>query len=156
MLQLNCITEAGSRQSYPSCKDFYGFPGCSVVKNPPASAGDAGSIPAWGRSPEEEMATHSSILAWEFPWTEEPGGLQSMGSWRVGQDLGTKTTTKNLNVLRYADVTSYSVWWITLLDFQILNYICMPWINITLVLMYSFLICSWILFINILWRIFFH
>ena len=33
---------------------------------------------------EEEMATYSSILAWEIPWTEEPGGLQSMGSQRVG------------------------------------------------------------------------
>ena len=35
---------------------------------------------------EEEMATHSRILAWEIPWTEEPGGLQSMGSQRVGHD----------------------------------------------------------------------
>ena len=35
---------------------------------------------------EEEMATHSSILAWRFPWTEEPGGLKSMGSQRIGQD----------------------------------------------------------------------
>ena len=35
---------------------------------------------------EEEMATHSSILAWEMPWTEEPGGLQSMGLQRVGHD----------------------------------------------------------------------
>ena len=35
---------------------------------------------------EEEMATHSSILAWKIPWTEEPGGLQSMGSQRVRQD----------------------------------------------------------------------
>ena len=35
---------------------------------------------------EKEMATHSSILAWEIPWTEEPDGLQSMGSLRVGQD----------------------------------------------------------------------
>ena len=39
---------------------------------------------------EKEMATHSSILAWKIPWTEEPGGLQSMGSQRVGQDLVTK------------------------------------------------------------------
>ena len=39
---------------------------------------------------EEEMATHSSILAWEIPWTEEPGGLQSVGSQRVGHDLATK------------------------------------------------------------------
>ena len=35
---------------------------------------------------EEEMATHSSILAWEIPWTDEPGGLQSMGSQRVRCD----------------------------------------------------------------------
>ena len=39
---------------------------------------------------EEEMATHSSILAWEIPWTEEPGRLQSFGSQRVGHDLATK------------------------------------------------------------------
>ena len=39
---------------------------------------------------EKEMATHSSILAWEIPWTEEPGGLQSMGSKRVRHDLVTK------------------------------------------------------------------
>ena len=38
---------------------------------------------------EEEMATHSSILAWEVQWTKEPGGLQSMGSQRVGQNLVT-------------------------------------------------------------------
>ena len=39
---------------------------------------------------EKEMATHSSILAWEIPWMEEPGGLYSMGSQRVGQDLATE------------------------------------------------------------------
>ena len=39
---------------------------------------------------EEEMATHSSTLAWEISWTEEPGRLQSMGSQRDGHDLGTK------------------------------------------------------------------
>ena len=39
---------------------------------------------------EKEMVTHSSILAWEIPWTEEPGGLQSMWSQRVKQDLVTK------------------------------------------------------------------
>ena len=42
---------------------------------------------------EKEMAMHSSILAWEIPWTEEPGGLQSMGSERVGHNLVTKQTT---------------------------------------------------------------
>ena len=40
----------------------------------------------WEDSLEEEMAPHSSILAWEIPWTEEPSGLQSMGSQRVGQE----------------------------------------------------------------------
>ena len=46
-----------------------------MVKNPPANAGDVGSIPGLGGSLEKEMATHSSILAWEISWTEEPGGL---------------------------------------------------------------------------------
>ena len=49
------------------------------VKNPPANARDikdVGSIPGSGRPPVKKMATHSSILAWRIPWTEEPGGLQ--------------------------------------------------------------------------------
>ena len=41
---------------------------------------------------EEEMATHSIFLAWEIPWTEEPGGLQSMGLQRVGHDWATEHT----------------------------------------------------------------
>ena len=60
-----------------------------VVKNLPARAGDfrgTGSIPGSGRSLEKEMATHSSTLAWRIPWKKEPGGLQSMGSQRVGHD----------------------------------------------------------------------
>ena len=60
-----------------------------VVKNPLANAGDVrdtGSIPGLGRSLEEGMATHSSNLAWRISWTDEPGGLQSTGSQRVGQD----------------------------------------------------------------------
>ena len=44
----------------------------------------------WEDPLEKDMATHSSILAWRIPWTEEPGGLQSMGSQRVEQDLVTK------------------------------------------------------------------
>ena len=57
-----------------------------VVKNPTANAGDrrgVGLIPEWGTSLEEGSATRSSIFPWEIPWTEEPGGLQSMGSQRV-------------------------------------------------------------------------
>ena len=56
-----------------------GSPGGSVVKNPPASAGDGGSIPGSEDLLEKEMATHSSILAWRIPWMEELGGPQSMG-----------------------------------------------------------------------------
>ena len=47
------------------------------------NAGDRASSPGLGRSLEKGMATHSSILAWRSPWTEKPGGLQSMGSQRV-------------------------------------------------------------------------
>ena len=51
-----------------------------MVKNLPANAGDTISLPGLGRSPGEGHATHSSILAWRIPWTEEPGGLQFVGS----------------------------------------------------------------------------
>ena len=54
--------------------DQRGFPGDTGVKKPPASAGDSQEDPL-----EEEIATHSSILAWEIPRTEEPGGLQPTG-----------------------------------------------------------------------------
>ena len=67
---------------------YIGFPGGTVVKNPPAKAGDArdmNSIPGSGRSPEEGNG-NSSILAWETRWTEEPGSLQSMASQRVRHD----------------------------------------------------------------------
>ena len=50
-------------------------------------AGDMGSVPGLGRFPEKEMATHPSILAWEIPWIEKPGGAQSIGLQRVGYDL---------------------------------------------------------------------
>ena len=60
-----------------------------MVKNPPANAGesrDKGSILGWEDPLEKGTATHSSILAWRIPWTEEPGGLQSIGSQRVGHN----------------------------------------------------------------------
>ena len=57
---------------------LWGFPCSSVGKESACYAGDPGSIPGLGRSPGEEMATHSSILAWRIPRTEEPGGLQLM------------------------------------------------------------------------------
>ena len=55
------------------------------------NAGEACLIPGLGRPLEKEMTTHSNILAWRIPWTEEPSGLQSMGSQRVGHDCVTNT-----------------------------------------------------------------
>ena len=55
-----------------------GFPGGSDSRKSAYNAGDLGLIPGEGRSLEKEMATHSSILVWRIPWTEEPGGLHSI------------------------------------------------------------------------------
>ena len=63
-----------------------GFLGSSDGKNPPAMQETLIPFLGWENPLEEGMATHSSILAWRIPWTEEPGGLQSMGSQRVGHD----------------------------------------------------------------------
>ena len=63
----------------------HGFQVVLVVKHPPANAGEvrqAASIPGQDDPLEKGTATHSSILAWRIPRTEEPGGLQSMGSQR--------------------------------------------------------------------------
>ena len=57
--------------------------------NQPANTGDIRDVVqslAWEEPLEKEMATHSSILAWKIPWTEESDGLQSMGLQRVGHD----------------------------------------------------------------------
>ena len=73
-----------------------GFLGGRVVKNPPANAGDTrdmGLILGLGRSLEKEMTTHSNILACKLPWTEEPGGLQSMESQKSWMQLSTYTCT---------------------------------------------------------------
>ena len=67
-----------------------GFPGGSVVNNPPAIQETQETWVrslSWEDPLEEKMATHSSMLAWRIPWTEEPGGLQTMGLPRVGHGL---------------------------------------------------------------------
>ena len=57
-----------------------------MVKNLPAMQGTRVPSIGWEDILEKEMATHSNILVWRIPWTEEPSRLQSMGSQRVGQD----------------------------------------------------------------------
>ena len=62
--------------------------------------GDAGSIAWLGRSPKEKMPTHFSILAWGIPWTEEPGGLQSMG-------MSDSLTCKESDTAEYTHITGF-------------------------------------------------
>ena len=61
-----------------------------MAKNLPSNAEMRVQSLDWEDPLEEEVATHSSINAWEIPWTGEPGGLQPMGSQRIGHELMTK------------------------------------------------------------------
>ena len=65
-----------------------GFPGGTSGKEPSYQCRrhKAGELDPWEDPLEEEMATHSTIVTWRIPWTEEPGELRSMGSQRVGDD----------------------------------------------------------------------
>ena len=65
----------------------WGFPGGLVVRNPSTSTGNTDLISGLERPSEEGNGNHSNILAWAIPWTEEPGGLQSIGLQRVAHDL---------------------------------------------------------------------
>ena len=65
---------------------FHSFPGAQLVKNLPIMLETWVQSLDWEDPLQKEMATHSSILAWRIPWTQEPGGLQSMGSQRVEHD----------------------------------------------------------------------
>ena len=66
-----------------------GFPGGSDGKESACNAGDPGSIPGSDDPLEKEMATHSSILAWENPWTEEPGKLHELEFMGVAKESNT-------------------------------------------------------------------
>ena len=73
-----------------------GFPGGSVIKNSPVPVQETQvQSLGWEVPLEEEMATHSSILVWEIPWTEEPGVLQSMWSQKSWTQLSDYITPKN-------------------------------------------------------------
>ena len=81
---------------YMWLSSFLGFPSGSAVKDPPAVQKTQDTwVQSLGREDplEEKRTTHSSILAWKITWTEEPGGLQSMGLWRVGHNWPTHTYT---------------------------------------------------------------
>ena len=69
------------------------YPGGSDGKESVCNVGDLSSIPGLGRYPGDGNGNHSSILAWRIPQTEEPGGLQSTGSQKVGHDWAINTFT---------------------------------------------------------------
>ena len=71
-----------------------------MVKNPPANAGNAGSVPGSGKSPEKEMATHYSILAGKSRGQSCLAGYSSGGRRRVRHDLGTKQQTLHSELFR--------------------------------------------------------
>ena len=98
-----------------------------MVKNLPVNAGDASSIPGLGGSLKENMATHSSILALRIPWTEEPGGLQSTGSQRVGPYLV---------IIYYIDIMYIYIYYIDILYRTALKSQYHSWAS------HSFLICE--------------
>ena len=73
-------TQASKDRLKGHCIHCQGLPRWLSNKESTCQAGDMGSLPWSGRYPGEGNGTHSSILAWRLPWTEEPGGLRSMGS----------------------------------------------------------------------------
>ena len=73
------------------------FPGGSDGEESAGSAGEPIQSLGWEDPLEKEMATHSSILAWRIPWTEELGGPPSMGSHRIGHDWATNTNKEYIN-----------------------------------------------------------
>ena len=75
----------------PSSHFVPGFLGGSDSKEFAFKVGDLGLVHGWGRSPGRGIATHSSIVAWKIPWTEGPGGLQSMQSQRIRHDWASNT-----------------------------------------------------------------
>ena len=81
-MPVHLISGPSIQKCVPLLTHLLGFPGGSYNKESTCDVGDLGSIPGLGRSPGEGTG-HSSILAGKIPWTEEPGGLQSIGSHRV-------------------------------------------------------------------------
>ena len=81
-----------------------------MVKNLHAMQGACSqSIPGSGRSLEEGLATHPSILAWRSPWTEEPGGLQSMGSQKIGTWLKQLSMPQNTHICTRMFLATFTI-----------------------------------------------
>ena len=91
---------------------------------------------------EKEMATHSSLHTWKIPWTEEPGGLQSMGSQRVGYDWVTSLYSKRYNTFKYLFIICWKfkcmqyliVWFVSVFMIIYLIFFSLQVINLAVVL----------------------
>ena len=110
-LSLNAISSAETRGVYLSMV-------AQSVKNPPAIRETWVWSLGWEDLLEKGMATHSSMLAWKIPWTDEPGRLQSMGSQRVGHDWATFTFTFSYYSLSsftndWKSIHSANIYWVT-------------------------------------------
>ena len=94
-----------------------GFSDSSDGKESACNAGDQGSTPGSEDPLEKGMATHSSMHAWRIPWTEEPGGLQPMGSqrvrhnWATDTDWGTHSSVTGVNGFDYSALSAW-MWWV--------------------------------------------
>ena len=123
-MRLKNIEVNESRCETNNCQLLWGGSG-SMVKNPPANAGASGlvgSTPGLGRSPGGGNGNPSSILAWRIPWTEEPGGLQSIGLQRVRHDWVTEHThTQALSVYIY--IICRQAWWYFQVHLYHLNFV---------------------------------
>ena len=82
---LDCLSHLGNGL-WPPIYPPRASLGAQMVINPPAMQETQVQPQGWEDPPEKGIATHSDVLAWRIPWTEEPGRLQSMGSQRVRQD----------------------------------------------------------------------
>ena len=112
-----------------------------LVKNLPAVQGTRVQSLGWEDSLEKEMATHSSILAWKISWTEEPGGLQSTGSQRVGHNWATNTHTY-IFILFFKYLLKHS-WCVIVWYFQIYSKVTQLYIQINFyyIYMYVYIMC---------------
>ena len=91
---------------------IWSFPDGSAVKNLPANVGDGGWSLDQEDPLEEEMVTHSSNLAWKIPWTEESGGLQSMGSQRIGHTWAHTAHSQSRDVGKQLQVAGKDKMWL--------------------------------------------
>ena len=98
-------------------ENVLGFPGGLLVKNPPAMQKPqemrVQSL-GWENPLEEGMATHYSILAWRISWTEEPGGLQSLGMQRVGHDRCDLAFTQRMFYMHLKNFQARKLEWVAI------------------------------------------